>query len=553
MTRHLRLLSFWLVLFAGLAAAPAHAQAPKVGDFYEDAVDIGFKVKMPKDWEFTPPQPGEGNLIGKYSPTYNKYINLTPDEILWLEAYLVKFDRRKPVGEDKITTDDEGNVEIEIADRDYSDPDLKTWVENNMRGRGFRVEDEKELKINKVPSTEYLYVGQTGEVEFHVYAMLYKLEENLEVAVVFNGPADSKKWRKYESAFTKMAKSFKPIEVEELELSGGRDGDTAVRSQKRAALEAECARQPGWELYETQNYFVITDNDDREFIKELLDRMEAIRAVYEELYPWEKADRLRAIAAQSRKEEEQKKKEAGEDDEPDIEVKIKQAGRTTSAISSREQSRCSVVRIFKNRSQYMEYGAPGGSAGYWSPMQEELVVYDDKAGGGRADTWATLNHEAFHQYIFYLYGNLSPHSWYNEGTGDFFAGYEYKHKKFILNPFAWRVQTIKQAIKDDNLALQEGKERQIAPLKKLVQYTQREYYGPEIGRNYAQGWSFIYFLRTGAEKASGWNPAWNGILDTYFETLASTEDLDKAVEVAFAGVDWDELENCWKDYVLKGL
>ena len=44
MTRHFRLLSFWLLLFAGLAATPAHAQVPKVGDFYEDAVDIGFKV-----------------------------------------------------------------------------------------------------------------------------------------------------------------------------------------------------------------------------------------------------------------------------------------------------------------------------------------------------------------------------------------------------------------------------------------------------------------------------------------------------------------------------
>lgn len=553
MTRHLRLLSFWLVLFAGLAATPAHAQAPKVGDYYEDSVDIGFKVKMPKDWEFTPPQPGEGNLIGKYSPAYNKYINLTPDEILWLEAYLVKFDRRKPVGEDKITTDDEGNIEIEIADRDYSDPDLKTWIEKNMRGRGFRIEDEKDLKIDKVPSTEYLYVGQTGEVEFYVYAMLYKLEENLEVAVVFNGPADSKKWRKYDSAFTKMAKSFKTVEVEKVEFSGARDGDTAVRSQKRAALEAECAKNPGWELHETKNYFVITDNDDREFIKELLDRLEAIRAVYEEIYPWDKADRLRAIAAQTRKEDEEKKKEEEGEDEPDIEIKVKQGGRTTSAVSSREQSRCSVVRIFKNQAQYHEYGGPGGSAGYWASFHEELVIYDDKAGGGRRDTWAVLNHEAFHQYIFYLYGSLAPHSWYNEGTGDFFSGYEYKHKKFNLKPFDWRVQTIKTALKED-----QPNKRTYVPLKELVRYSQSEYYGNNKyklhgGYQYAQGWSFIYFLRTGAENASGWNPAWNSILDTYFETLASTEDLDKAVEVAFAGVDWDELEACWKNYVLKGL
>ena len=181
------------------------------------------------------------------------------------------------------------------------------------------------------------------------------------------------------------------------------------------------------------------------------------------------------------------------------------------------------------------------------------MIYDDKAGGGRRDTWAVLNHEAFHQYIFYLYGSLAPHSWYNDGTGDFFSGYEYKHKKFVLKPFDWRVQTIKGALKEDT-----PEKRTYVPLKELVRYSQAEYYGNNKyklhgGYNYAQGWSFIYFLRTGAEKASGWNSAWNGILDTYFETLASTEDLDKAVDLAFAGVDWDELENCWKNYVLKGL
>jgi len=551
MTRTLRLLSFALFLIAGLTATPAHGQAPKVGDYYEDSVDIGFKVKMPKDWEFTPPQPGEGNLIGKYSPTYNKSIVLSPDASLWLEAYVIKFDRRKPVEEDKVTTDDEGNIEIEIAERDNSEPDLKSWVDRYMRGRGFRVEEEKDYKINKVEATHYLYVGKTGEEDFYVYTMLYKLEENLDIAVVFNGPADKKKWRKYESAFKKMAKSFKPIEIEKLEVSVARPGDTAVRSQKRAKLEAECAKNPGWELHETKNYFVITDNDDREFIKELLARLEAIRQVYEEIYPWDRADRLRAVAAQARNEKEKEEKEDGEDDEPTI--KIKQGGRTTSAISSRELSRCSVVRIFKNRSQYHEYGGPGGSAGYWAASHEELVIYDDKAGGGRNDTWSVMNHEAFHQYIFYLYGSLAPHSWYNEGTGDFFAGYEYKHKKFILKPFAWRVQTIKTALKEDT-----PENRKYIPLKEIVRYSQAEYYGNNKyklggGYNYAQGWSFIYFLRTGEGNASGWNNDWNGILDTYFETLASTEDLDKAVDVAFAGVDWDAMEECWKNYVLKGM
>jgi len=88
-----------------------------------------------------------------------------------------------------------------------------------------------------------------------------------------------------------------------------------------------------------------------------------------------------------------------------------------------------------------------------------------------------------------------------------------------------------------------------------VRWTQSQYYGSNQYdipgyRVYAQGWSLIWFLRTGAKnKARGWNPAWNSILDTYLQTLAETGDLDKAVDKAFEGVDWQALEDSWKGYI----
>lgn len=543
--RRWTLVSCLLAFFTSYAAAPALAQAPKVGDYYEDSVDLGFKVKMPKDWAYTPPQPDEANLIGKYTPEFNRYINISPEDVLWLEAYLIKFDRRNLKDEEtEVTEDEDGNIEIEIGDFNRGEEDLNSWLESNMWGNGFRIKKQKDLKISKIESTEYLYGAQKNGHAFHVYAMVYHLHPDVDIALVFNGPEVKKKWMKYEKAVKKMAKSFKPVEVEELEYSETKEDDSPARSKKRGELEAECAKNPGWELYETTNYFIITDNDDREFIKELMERIEAIRAVYEVLYPWEKAERLRLVAAKARKDKE------AEDPEADREIKIKVKGqdRTSTDVSSRELSRCSVLRIFKNRNQYHEYGGPGGSAGYWASFHEELVIYDDKAGGGRRDTWIVLNHEAFHQYIFYLYGSISPHSWYNEGSGDFFSGYEYKHKKFNLKRNAWRKETIKSAIKAN----------EHVPLKDLVRFTQAEYYGSNKygvggGQNYAQGWSFIYFLRTGAKKkAPGWDSSWNDVLDVYFETLASTEDLDKAVDVAFANVDFAAMEESWKAYTLKG-
>ena len=185
-------------------------------------------------------------------------------------------------------------------------------------------------------------------------------------------------------------------------------------------------------------------------------------------------------------------------------------------------------------------------------MDKELVVFDDKASGGRGDTWATLNHEAFHQYIYYFFGELAPHSWYNEGTGDFFSGFQLEHKRFELKPFDWRERLVQMNMRE---SLKEPGTK-IVPLQKFVYWSQREYYGQNsanntsIGDHYAQGWSFIYFLRTGAGKAKGWNPAWNTILDTYLRVLVETDDLKTASDAAFVGVDWAELESCWKNYIL---
>lgn len=536
------------VILSAAIQSTAFAQAPKQGDYYEDSVDLGFKVKMPKDWEFTPPQPKERYIVGKYTPANNRYIYLNPKNPLWLEAYVLKFDRR--AGKEEVEEGragyevDKGDEEAdakplsELSTEERHERAMTQWLEDRFMGSGYRIKNQKAGKIKKVPTTEFLYEATLNNDSFHVYAMAYELGPDLDIAVVFNGPEDKKKWRKYESAMKSMAKSFKAVEVEELELSDAKDSDSGLRSLKRAALEMEAAKSADWQLYETENYFVISNMDDREFMKEMMDRLEAIRGVYEEVYPFETAAKIK-IAAQK------KRREAGEEDE-DVEVDELGRRKTTSGYSSQQRSRCSVVRVCKNDTQYHEYGGPGGSAGYWNSRDEELVIYDDKEGGGRRNTWAVLNHEAFHQYIYYLYGSIAPHSWYNEGTGDYFAGYEYKHKRFKMKPFAWRKDLIRTVIKAD----------EHVPLKDLVNFTQREYYGNNDfdagpGQNYAQGWSFIYFLRTGKGKAPGWNSDWEKILDVYFETLAATEDLKESVDTAFEGVDWEALEESWKAYTLK--
>ena len=264
----------------------------------------------------------------------------------------------------------------------------------------------------------------------------------------------------------------------------------------------------------------------------------------------------------------------------------------------------SVVRVCGDAEEYRLYGGPRGSAGYWNYDAEELVFYD--ASPDRAvddDTLGVLYHEAFHQYIHYAVGRISPHSWFDEGHGDFYAGAKFADGKFTIHPFSWRVRTVKDAVafgvRSGNPAEEatfdrDGTPRRgYTPLAKLVRLTKRDYYSyPSV--SYAQGWSLVYFLRHVVPQSPSCPAPWREILSTYFRVLqeenvklagpkgattpsekgdsepatppedggagsgvpANTRNLgttqaalDKATAAAFEGVDFDALETAWKAFV----
>ena len=216
-----------------------------------------------------------------------------------------------------------------------------------------------------------------------------------------------------------------------------------------------------------------------------------------------------------------------------------------------------IVRICGDRAEYHHYGGPGGSAGYWNSDTEELVFYDaSPKKEPDDDTLAVLYHEAFHQYIYYSVGEVAPHSWFNEGHGDYYAGSKYLSKKFNIRPFNWRVGIIKDAlvkgpckpeVEDDKKPTtgdsgpmpgdddEGGPAKRVnwdrskggyTPLEYFVRMTQGEYYSyPSV--SYAQGWSLIYFLREFVPKNPKWNEKWGKILDVYFTTLKTEANKDK--------------------------
>jgi hypothetical protein len=324
-----------------------------------------------------------------------------------------------------------------------------------------------------------------------------------------------------------------------LEMGGRGRARGDVRDSARQGPRGQGAKidklGAGWKLYETPRYFSLTPETDKEFVEELKARLERIHEIYEQDYPAAKAEEYRKIG-ETVKTGDQKSPEEKAQEEVDKEFKKALMGGATPA----ELASCSRVRVFTDHDAYIAYGAPGQSAGYWSPGDQELVLYDDKATAEDA-TRGPLNHEA-HQYIFYFQGPVSAQL-YNEGSGTS-QRLHGKNKKFVLKPFDWRVQQVKDMLREGTFV----------PLKTLVSYTQGEYYGNNKegvtgGQNYAKGWSLIYFLRTGKKNnAKGWDPAWDNILENYLRVLATTNNLKQAVDEAFKGIDMNALQQAWLEY-----
>lgn len=289
--------------------------------------------------------------------------------------------------------------------------------------------------------------------------------------------------------------------------------DAEYRTQVR------CDLVRGWEAEDLENYIVVYHTKDQPLVRQICSNIESIRKKYIELFP-----------------------------------------------PTKEINAVSTVRICRDRAEYIAYSGIPTSAGYWNWVTEELVLYDAavKEKGKRPkddDTFIVLYHEAFHQYIYYSAGRLSPHSWFNEGYGDFFSGSLVKGgkvKKVNVNP--WRIAWIQHAIETGSSVT----------WKKIIRYEQKEYYAnPNIC--YAQGWSMIYFLNN--SRVVKKHDRWSQILPVYFDTLKAenTKGLERlpedkrkngkalmivgkkardiAVTEAFKDVDLDELEAAWKKYI----
>ncbi len=487
------------IMVVCLVVGTLHAQ---LGDAVKDRLN-GYSLAAPAGWPKIPTQPDETWVVGKWKAK-REYAGIDP------EISVYRFPKNAKAEEDE-ADDDERDL------KGLSPEELRAEIQRRMRRRekaevytGYAawLKDNDRFNRDGLPAASKDVAVKTFTTKAKVYHTTKKVSENVgggrpivywNMHVVLDTPdaewairfdADESLRKKFEDVFIESVKSFRLIDRKESELASDAEAVAGLSEKAKAMRVARMSslQVPGWWVKEGVNYVIATSvpKDKSDVIDEIMFRLNRMRKQYEKDFP---------------------------------------TGAPIDAVS--------VVRVCKNEKEYHDYGGPGGSAGYWNSQAKELVLY---VGREKGFTLAVLNHEAFHQYIYYCFGELAPHSWFNEGYGDYYAGCEPSGGGITVKPFRWRVDVIKNAIRL-------GKH---VPVKDIIRFSQGQYYSnPDIC--YAEGWSLIWFLNRGLPK----DHEWRDILPTYFNTLQETKSMEKAVEAAFAGVDMVAFEKAWADFITK--
>lgn len=523
------------------AASPAdHAFGRKLGKT-QKIKEYGYSLRIIERWTSIPSKPGQTKIVGSWQPDQADAELRGDWSVFGCELTVVRFTSAGALTGSKEEQEKEREKrekekrDAKKAERERApwakqiDPqNLEEYLEATYEGARKRCTPEK----FKAGSGSRRLQGELLEFtkgSSFILCALFK-EPDYEWGVFYEAPEGhyAKEWK---SLYEKSLKSFRVFEPEggPRAVASGVDMKDLPPEKKRQAIKDNIAGNPGWWAHDTDNYVFLTDSDDKNFIRQLGREIETLRAkVYEKMFP-----------------------------------------------PSKQVEAICIVRVFGDESGYYQYGGPRGSAGYWDSSREELVLFNNfsnmSSSKSAKSTKSVMYHEAFHQYIYYAVGDLAPHSWFNEGHGDYFAGHKIAGGRAIVKKFDWRINTLKR-----HMTMGGG----LIPIQSLVRLPQSEYYS-NASLKYAQGWALIYYLREVAPKKE-----WREIPDKYFTHLrdniaafkkekdAREDDsgeavegipgvkvyswddqervekiLSEAVDKGFEGVDYQELDELYKRWI----
>lgn len=528
--------SFRLLVAVVLAlAAPLCAQRKVELDKLHKDKSWGYQIQPLKGWNSMPPDQEDRATVGRWKLALDEFEKRGDYDAMFAGRHCELQVMRMAI---TVETNKGGGAappaEPSVDDKlkkvlGVKDPakSIDEWIENRWKGASKRWL-RRPLKGGKMQG-DLIDFGADSE-HVTIGAFRYMGTEWAVVYVCFE-----ETWQKtWKDWYEKSIQSFQVTANVNPDVADANrvDPNKLEGEDKRAALKASVAGKPGWFTVDTK-YYVFISNADKAFVEKLAKDLETVREkVYVPMFK-----------------------------------------------PRNQKTPLNPVRVFATQSEYHQFGGPGSSAGYFSPSKGELVLFqkfdDMSANKSKDDCRSVMFHEGFHQYVHFAIGDVSPHSWFNEGHGDYFAGLTVAAGAVQgVKVFDWRVRYLKEHMR-------EGKD--LIPLRSLLRYEQSEYYS-NAGLKYSQGWATIYYIREVSK-----NKAHKQALETYFAYLADNvtafrakrkeEDDDKpggdtsipgipgvrlvdfedrekvaeilsqAVDKAFAGIDLEALDKDLRSWV----
>ena len=200
-------------------------------------------------------------------------------------------------------------------------------------------------------------------------------------------------------------------------------------------------------------------------------------------------------------------------------------------------SAVSVIRVFAGSDEYDAYVAPEyrWTSGLWAPPRRELLIRSVDIGGADAQRERLLRvayHEAFHQYLFYAFDQITAAAWFNEGHAAFYENAVVRGSTLEIGEGESRARAMDAMAQAGTVAIEP-----------LLRMTYEQFYGKDDEvrqRNYALAWALVYYLRRGAPAEKG--APYAGIPAAYADALWKTRDADAATKAAFEGVNLTVLQ-----------
>ncbi len=449
--------SFVAMAAVGPFLAPSSAQ--RVSRTYYEDVHNGYRFRPPDDWANIPSKPDDldRGIVCKMEGD-TKIINVSGN------TFGAKPNLKVVVVPDRDDSGERFDIALALPALvpmiafDPDDPD-----------------EDKEVKgAKKTIGRRRAWTVDNGLIELVVDTYVFSLD-HADICFVFVTAEEH--WKKWKRTFGLVAKSFEPIEIEELEYEANGTYNDVLSYHEQIV-----ARTPGWRALPTpsQKFVIKTSSDDMQFVDDVIERLELSRELFERDFP-----------------------------------------------PSQDFDAVSVVRICATEEEFHSYGGTRrGTGGWFNPLTTELVLFDYK-NTNRNSTYAVMSHEAFHQYCHFLFDQSDAHRWFDEGHGDYYGGVEFKGKKARA--------TKKMPAGFDRLPVAKDLVRsgQYAPLRKHLNSNHSEWQnqGPTNVSCYGQSWSIIYMLRQGMlgeVSRKIWRPEYAEIIPNYVSSLY------EGFQVAFA-------------------